>query len=341
MYEKLLRPLLFQLDPETAHNLAKNALRQSALWRLNEAWQGVNSERLATKIGRLSVANPIGLSAGFDKNAEAVPGLNRLGFGYITLGSICPEARSGNPRPRLLRLPEQQSLLNCYGLPSDGLATCVERLQRLPKSPKSPRLIANIDAPDIPTYLAALRQIQEHVDVIEIGTQCPNNTDDHGEFTTQAYLQKLLPQVMAQATKPVLVKILPYENEQQKNERLELAEICAFYRVDAITLPGTWRQATPNLSLGYGQASGRMVFEKTLQTIRELKQATAGRVAIKANGGIYSGADAFAALAAGAASVDVLASFVYRGWNVANKIKRELLAQMDAHGIRQVSEIGR
>lgn len=340
MYENLLRPLLFRLDPERAHHLAKTALRHAAPWKGRAQIAPADAQRLHTRIGGLEIANPVGLSAGFDKNAEALAGLNELGFGYLTVGSICPTPRSGNPRPRLMRLPQKESLLNCYGLPSDGLQACLARLRDKRRNPGQTPVVANIDSPDIETYLASMKAVEPYVHAIEIGTQCPNNRDDEGDFNTTKVLEDLLRQVMQARTKPVFVKILPYQNEQERLNRLELAAIAAHHGADGITVPGTWREQTPDLSLGYGQASGRMVLEKTLRTVADLREATGGRIAIKANGGIATGEDAFRVLAAGASSVDVLCSFVYRGWNVARLINAELLDILKHHRIPSVRDIG-
>src|SRR5690606_30177263 len=120
---------------------------------------------------------------------------------------------------------------------------------------------------------------------VEIGTQCPNNQDDNGEFNTRDALEKVLAQAAQFRRKPLFVKLLPYGNEAERQNRLELAELAAHYQVDCICLPGTWRVPTEQLSLGYGQASGRMVFEKTLETVKDLATVTRGKIAIKANGG--------------------------------------------------------
>lgn len=339
-YDKVARPLLFQLPPEVAHNLAKAALKAQMPWKLLGALQA-SSPRLKCRIGRLSIGNPIGLSAGFDKNAEALAGLSQLGFGYITVGSILPEPRSGNPKPRLLRLKAQESLLNCYGLPSDGLQSSLPRLKQWSrKAIGMPPVIANIDCSDIESYIAVLTKVEPYVSAVEIGTQCPNNRDDNGEFNSKTSLEKLLTQISKLHRKPLFVKLLPYNDEAERQNRLELAEIAAHYEVDGICLPGTWRVPTDQLSLGYGQASGRMVFEKTLETVKDLAHATKGRVAIKANGGISTGEEVFRVLAAGASAADVLASFIYRGWGLPHQVQTELLDQLDAHSLRSITEIG-
>ncbi len=339
-YDRIARPLLFRLPPETAHNLARNVLKTQAPWRILGA-PHTSSPRLECRIGGLSIGNPIGLSAGFDKNAEALAGLSQLGFGYMLVGSILPKPRAGNPKPRLLRLKEQESLLNCYGLPSDGLQRILPRLEQWSrKAAGMPPVIANIDCPDVETYGAVLAKVEPYVHAVEIGTQCPNNRDDNGEFNTKAALENLLAQVSRQHRKPLFVKLLPYNNEAERQNRLELAEIAAHYEVDGISLPGTERVPTDRLSLGYGQSSGRMAFEKTLETVKDLAHATKGRVAIRANGGISTGEDVFHVLAAGASSADVLTSFIYRGWSLPRRLQTELLDQLDMHHLRSISEIG-
>ncbi|MCK9509298.1 MAG: dihydroorotate dehydrogenase 2 [Pigmentiphaga sp.] len=338
-YDHVLRPLLFQCPPEFAHDLAKLALKTGAPWKLLGAKAA--SPRLQSRLGALRIANPIGLSAGFDKNAEALAGLSQLGFGYLTIGSMLPTPRSGNPKPRLLRLPEQESLLNCYGLPSDGLERSLPRLARWSRSAANTTpIIANIDCPDVDTYLRVLAKVEPFVAGVEIGTQCPNNQDDNGEFNTRDALEKVLAQAAQFRRKPLFVKLLPYGNEAERQNRLELAELAAHYQVDGICLPGTWRVPTEQLSLGYGQASGRMVFEKTLETVKDLATVTRGKIAIKANGGISTGEEVFRVLAAGASSADILAGFIYRGWGLPRKAQAELLAQLDAHHLHSVTEIG-
>jgi dihydroorotate dehydrogenase len=339
LYTSALRPLMFCMPPEAAHDLAKITLRSRFPWSLAKMRKVTGLERLRCKAGGLELASPLGLAAGFDKNAEALPGLDQLGFGYLTVGSILPSPRAGNRKPRLLRLPEKESLLNCYGLPSAGLDDCAVRLERFSRQPRRSRVIANIDSPDVDSYMRSFRRIEPHVDAIEIGTQCPNNTDGHGEFHAATSFEQLLKAILAVRRKPVFVKILPYANETERQGRLELAGLATHYGVDGITMPGSWREQEPRLSLGYGQTSGHMIFPRTLATIRELYGVTRGRIAIKANGGVFTGEEAFQALAAGADTVEVLTSLVYRGWNVAAQINAELIAALDSRGLRDVREL--
>ena len=151
VYERLLRPLLFWLDPETAHRLGQFVLHREFPWSLSSSRDV--GDRLGVKVGDWNLKSPFGLAAGFDKNGAAVPGLQHLGFDYVTVGSILPKPSDGHPHPRLIRYPEAESMVNCYGLPSDGLDACAARFKRLASSRLRTRLIANIMPRALPTTL--------------------------------------------------------------------------------------------------------------------------------------------------------------------------------------------
>lgn len=339
LYTSIIRPLMFQLPAEAAHEIGKATLKHAFPWNLLSGMFRIDDARLRTRVGGLELASPVGLAAGFDKNVEALSGLNELGFGYLTVGSILPNARPGNAKPRLIRYPDKESMLNCYGLPSDGLEACALRLEAFrARKPRTP-VIANIDAPSEESYLKSFARVEPHVDAVEFGIQCPNNPDDHGEFHDLAAFERLLSTALKVRTKPVFVKIVSYQDEKQRQNRLELVEIAARLGVDGITCPGAWRQPEPKLSMGYGHSSGHMLFSKTLQTVRDVYSITRGRIAIKANGGIFTGDEAFQVLAAGATTVELLTGMVYRGWDVAARINSELLALLDEHRVPEVCRV--
>jgi dihydroorotate dehydrogenase len=337
LYKSIVRPLLFALPGEASHELGKLALHSALPWKWMPGLR-VADPRLKTRLGGLELDNPVGLSAGFDKNADVLTGLQQLGFGYLTAGSILPEWRSGNPKPRLLRYPEEESLRNCYGLPSLGLDACVAKLAATPRVP-GVRIVANIDAPTVDLYLRSFETIQPHVDAIELGLQCPNNTDDDGFIHEPRNFERLLQGVAQRRKVPVFFKTAFYDSEADKQNRLELMDIAIRYKLDAIVTPGIWKMEEPGLSLGIAATSGRITFERNLNVVRTLASAARGRIAIKSNGGIFSGADAFAVLSAGASSVELLSGFVYEGWGVAAKINHELLAIMDSHKIQDIAHL--
>ncbi|MBI4493129.1 MAG: dihydroorotate dehydrogenase 2 [Chloroflexi bacterium] len=337
LYRSVLRPLLFRLDAETAHHLGERALAAGFPWGLYGDRLFVPDPRLRVEVAGLSFANPVGLAPGFDKNARTIPALQQLGFGYVVVGGILPHPRPGNPRPRVLRYVEKESLINCYGLPSDGLEACAARLRRVRTD--TTRVLANMDAFTVDEYVRSFETLQPLVDAMEVHTMCPNNRDDRGEFLRRGQFEQMLQAIAPRKRKPLFVKLLPWENETEHQERLGMVELGLHYGVDGYTIPGTWNLPEPRLSIGRGHISGRMAFPRTLEIVRELAEVTRGRAAIKALGGIASGEDAFQAIAAGATLVELLSAFVYEGWTVVRRINQELAALMAARGFPSVAAL--
>lgn len=338
LYTSALRPVLFGMDAEQAHDLAKIALRTDWPWR---AFAGARREvpGLAVTLGGLRLANPFCLSPGFDKNAEAFAGLLHLGFGAITVGSILPVPRAGNPKPRLLRYPAENALGNCYGLPSDGVEVCAARLRAAAGRARTTPVFANIDAPTIPEYVRSFEMLEPLVDGIELGLQCPNNRDDHGEFHDPAVFEALLGEITKRRRKPLFIKLaLPVDDKDMDN-RIDLAMRAARLGVDGVNVPGIFKREEPNVSLGVATVSGAPTLPRTLRIVRDLAAATKGRIAIRANGGIMSGADALHVIMAGATSIDILSAFIYRGWRAAPELCAELATAMREAGLASLDEL--
>lgn len=337
VYERLVRPLLFQLDSETAHRLGQFALRHELPWALLPLRR--DDKRLAVRAGNWDLKSPIGLAAGFDKDGAAVPGLQHLGFDYVTVGSILIAPSGGNPRPRLLCYPDTESMVNCYGLPSDGLDVCTARFTRLAARNLRTRLIANIHAESIADYVHLCTALAPYADGIELALRCPNRSDRLAIYPV-AELDDLMSTLRCQwPNKAMFVKLPPFANDLEKHNRLELVERAIHFGLTGVTIPGNWTVPEPRLSRGQGSLSGRLTFPNNLQTVHAIAAVTRGRIAIKASGGVHTGADAFALRAAGATMIDILTAFIYRGWNTAAKIKAELLALMDERGIARVTDI--
>jgi dihydroorotate dehydrogenase len=336
-YERFVRPLLFQLDPETAHQLGQFALQVEFPWSLLPACP--DNGRLAVKVGDWTLDSPIGLAAGLDKNGAAVAGLQHLGFSYLTIGSILPEPWEGNPRPRLLRYPDKESMVNCYGLPSDGLQACAERFKKLASRKLRTRLIANIHTESVADYSRCCAALAPYADGVELALRCPNRSDRLAIYPVSD-LDDLMGTLRRQwPDKALFVKLPPYANDREKQNRLELVERAVHFGLTGVTIPGNWTVPEPRLSRGAGSLSGRLTFANNLEMVRAMAAVTRGRIAIKASGGVHTGADAFELLAAGATMIDILTALVYRGWNTAAKIKAELLALMDERGIARVADL--
>jgi dihydroorotate dehydrogenase len=337
-YERVLRPLLFRLEPETAHRLGQFALRREFPWSLARP-RIEGRYRLAIKAAGWTLASPIGLAAGFDKNGDAVPGLQHLGFGYLTVGSILPEPSAGHPRPRLIRYPDTEAMANCYGLPSDGLDACTATFKRLAARRLRIPLIANIHTEGVASYASCAAALAPYADGIELALRCPNRSD-HIAIYPVADLDALLDTLRRQIPDTALfVKLPPYADEREKANRLELVERAIHFGLAGVTIQGNWSVAEKRLSRGQGSLSGRPTFANNLAVVREIAAVTKGRIAIRAGGGVHGGEDAFQMLAAGAAMIDIFTALVYRGWNVVAKIESELLNLMDQRGIARVSDL--
>jgi dihydroorotate dehydrogenase len=337
MYERLIRPLLFRLDAETAHDLARFTLRRDFPWSLQSS--GADDPRLAVAVGGWELPSPLGLAAGFDKNGDTVPGLQHLGFDYLCVGSILPKPQQGHPRPRLLRYPETLSMINCYGLPSDGLEACVAKFRRLAERPLRARLIANVHAETIADYVALVAGLAPYAAGFELALRCPNRSDHLAVYPIDEFDALLAAIRTPWPDVKLFVKLPPYANDEERANRFDLVERTIHFGLTGVTIPGNWTIDEKRLSRGQGSLSGRRTFANNLKIVRELAPVVRGRIAIKASGGVHTGEEAFELLAAGATMIDIFTAFIYRGWNAAALIKAELLRAMEARGVGSVAAL--
>jgi dihydroorotate dehydrogenase len=327
LYERVVRPMLFRLEPETAHRLGQAVLRHDFPWRALSC--AASDPRLRTRVGDLDLASPIGLAAGFDKNGDSVRGLQHLGFGYLTIGSILPQANAGNPRPRLIRYPETESLGNCYGLPSDGLDSCAAKFRSMAARGLKTKLIANINADTVADYLRCIAALAPYADGVELALRCPNRSDHQSLYPLVDLEELLTPIRQRWPGKAVFVKLPPYANDVERQNRMELVELSIRLGLAGLVIPGNWSIPEPRLSRGLGSLSGRVTFSRNLATVRDVAAVARGRIAIKSSGGVSSGEEALQILSAGATMIDILTAFVYRGWATAAAINAELAALLD------------
>ena len=335
LYEDLLRGLLFRVPADTAHELAKVALRRPVLAR---ALRGdpPDTRRLETNLGGLSIRSPIGLAPGFDKSGDLVPGLARLGFGYVTVGSITTQPRAGNPRPRLHRYPDRESVANCMGMPNAGLDEA-NRLLRRPRQPGT-RVIAAVAGFSVEELLAAAAAIEPHVDAVEIGLVC-RHTPETFEMAELPTFVAIAEGMARQKTKPAFAKLPPHHSPAELARTLSMVDVCLTGGFDGVSLSGTRQIVEPKLSMGQGGLAGRATTDDAVRILADVARRADGRIAIKAAGGVFDGAGAYRFLELGATAVEVYSAFIYRGWNVAGKIARELLAELDRRDLATVRDV--
>lgn len=316
-YRGLVRPLLFLLPPETAQRAAERTLAVRPLWRAYGATLRTSDPLLTRTIAGMRLRNPIGLAAGFDKRCAYAGSLGHLGFGYMVLGTVTTQPRLGNPKPRLLRLPAQQSLLNSLGFPSDGLQAAVERLRRLRERPAP--VLLSVAALDVQETVTSLAMVEPVVEGVELNISSPN-TAGLRRFQEPVALRELLDTLNAKRSKPLFVKLPPYRDERGRDQVLGLARVCVDAGVTGLTCSNTVPQEDARLASGRGGLSGSAILGDTLRIIPEVRREAGPRAVINAVGGIFSGDDAYAALAAGADTVQLYTALVYRGPDVVHEI---------------------
>ena len=333
--ERLGLALAHRLDPELAHGLALRALRAG----LAPLPGPVTSPRLATRIAGLDLPNPVGLAAGFDKNAVALPQLMRAGFGFLEVGAATPRPQPGNPRPRLFRLAEDRAAINRFGFNNDGMAAIGARLAARPAGiPVGLNLGANKDsgarAADFATVLAACGPA---VDFATVNVSSPN-TERLRDLQGKAALSALLDGVIAARAAldrpvPVFLKIAPDLGDAEIDE---VAEVALTSGIDGIIATNTTvsREGLKSAHRGErGGLSGAPLFEISTRVLARLSVLTHGKLPLIGVGGIAGAEQAYAKIRAGASAVQLYTAMVYEGIGLAGRIAQGLddLLARDGH----------
>lgn len=335
-----LMPLARRLDPESAHNLALRALRLGLAGRDAQA----DAPALRLRALGLDFANPIGLAAGFDKNAVAVRGLARLGFGHVETGTVTPRPQVGNARPRLFRLEEDRAVINRMGFNNGGLDTYLRRLAALPRPrpcPVGANIGVNKDGADPERdYPALLAAVAPHADYVVVNISSPNTPglrDLQGEARLRAILEAINAAVPSRP--PLLVKLAPDLPEAGLEAVVATALACG---VDGLTISNTTIARPPGLRSAQaaqaGGLSGPPLFARSTRMLARAHRLAGGRLTLIGAGGVSSGADALEKILAGASLVQLYAAFAYEGPALIRRLKTELLAAMQAHGIAAIPD---
>ncbi|MEX2276138.1 MAG: dihydroorotate dehydrogenase 2 [Actinomycetota bacterium] len=323
VYRTIARPALFLLPPEASHRLAGAALALPLPWRALGSVP--RDDRLGTDLAGIRVPNPIGLAAGFDKNARLIHTLARLGFGYTVAGTFTRRPRSGNPRPRIVRLPDRASLVNAMGLPNPGAAAAAVRLGK--RSASGPRL-ASIADEEVEDAAEVHRLLEPLVDGIELNASCPNVSWGR-DRDTEEHLAALVRALAPGKRRPLFVKLPPIGNDVERDAVIALASIAIDAGADGLTCGNTRLVDEPRLCVGRGGLSGAELRADTVSAVAQVRTEIGPDVPIQACGGIASGDDALACLEAGATTVQLYTSFVYQGPAVLRDICRRLLDSSD------------
>ena len=315
LIERLGLAFMHRIDPETAHGLAIRALQSG----LTPKPGPITSDRLRCTLAGIDLPNPVGLAAGFDKNATAIAPLSQSGFGFIEVGAATPRPQPGNPKPRLFRLSEDRAAINRFGFNNDGMEAIGARLSGRPKDAViGLNLGANKDSADrAGDFAAVLRHCGAHLDFATVNVSSPN-TEKLRDLQGKAALTALLNGVMEARAElsdpiPVFLKIAP---DLEVSELQDIAEVARDTGVDAIIATNTTlsREGLKSAHAGEtGGLSGAPLFEKSTRVLAQLSQMTDGAMPLIGVGGIGSAEQAYAKICAGASAVQVYTALVYHG----------------------------
>ena len=340
LLERIGMPLLYRFDPETAHGLAIKSLQLGVA-----ASPGlVTSPRLRTTVAGLNMANPLGLAAGFDKNAEALLGLSRAGFGFFEVGAATPRPQPGNPKPRLFRLTEDQAAINRFGFNNQGVEAIAVRLAQRPRDAVlGLNLGANKDSEDRASDFAkVLAHCGAHLDFATVNVSSPN-TEKLRDLQGKEALSALLAGVMEvrdglDQPIPIFLKIAPDLSEAEIEE---IAEVAMEQKLDAVIATNTTLSREGLMSEHKGEAgglSGAPLFEKSTRVLARLSYVTEGKLPLIGVGGVSNADQAYAKICAGASAVQLYTALVFGGLSLVQEILRDLDLLLEKDGFANVSE---
>jgi len=351
------KPLLFRADPERVHDRVISALglisRSPRALRVLDRFGDKADPRLAIEIAGMRLPGPLGIAAGLDKNGIAFPALHALDWDFVEIGTITPKSQPGNPQPRVFRLPEDQALINRMGFPGTGAdAIAMNVVQRRQHEvpigcnvgPNKASVEAGLDAVIADCRLLVSR-FASLATYLVVNISSPNTAklrDLQGKEALRELLTEVKAAVPTDRPKPLLVKIAPDLSDDEISDVVGVVLDVGLSGIVAtnttIARPETLRSPRKSET---GGLSGSPLRSRSLEVIGRIAEESGGALPIMAVGGITSGADAIAALQAGASAVQVYSGMIYEGPGLAKRIKREILAEMDRTGAASLADLSR
>ncbi|ANW95210.1 dihydroorotate dehydrogenase [Wenyingzhuangia fucanilytica] len=341
LYKAIIRPIFFQFDPEKVHyftfDMIKFMSKIPGVSSIVRSMFKVEDTKLERELFGITFPNPVGLAAGFDKNAVLFNELADYGFGFIEIGTVTPKAQAGNPKKRLFRLKDDHGIINRMGFNNNGIEAAIQNL----KKNKGKVIVGgNIGKnTDIPTeqytqdYCEVFEALHPHVDYFVLNVSCPN-VSSHAKLGDKDYLLELIAAVQKinktkKELRPILLKIAPDLNPNQLDE---IIEIVAETKIDGVIASNTsvnreGLKATEERlqEIGNGGLSGKPIKDRSTATIKYLAETSNKAFPIIGVGGIHSAEDALEKIAAGADLVQVYTGFIYEGPSLVKKINKAIL----------------
>ena len=344
MYKSVVRPILFFFDPEKIHHftfsLIKVVCKIPFVSKIFRGFYVVNDKRLERTLFGITFKNPVGLAAGFDKNAVLYNELANFGFGFIEIGTVTPKGQKGNPKKRLFRLKDDQGIINRMGFNNDGIAAAIQNLK---KNKGQVVIGGNIGKNTATTpenytedYCEVFQSLHPYVDYFVLNVSCPN-VGSHAKLNDKEYLLELIfackkLNLKEEKQKPILLKIAPDLNNNQLNEIIDLVKET---QIDGVIASNTstnragLKASNERLEeIGNGGVSGQPVKNKSTEVIKYLADTSNKSFPIIGVGGIHSEKDALEKLKVGADLVQVYTGFVYEGPSLVKRINKAILSEL-------------
>ncbi len=337
----ILRPYIFSLEPEVAHDLAINSLKINILPK--SLFKVDHEEVLETNLFNRSIPNPIGLAAGFDKSAEVYNSLFKFGYGFIEVGTVTPKRQLGNSKPRIFRLEKDKALINRLGFNNHGSEIISNRLsENIPEGFLGINIGPNKDTKNkAEDYYICLSKLAPHSGYITVNISSPN-TEGLRDFHNQDEMEKLLTGLNKikkdkKINQPIVLKLSPDISESEVSPIIELIKK---HKVNGIIISNTTDQNREKLvdlkKFEKGGLSGKPLRDISTKLIKKFYKETRGKIQIIGVGGVDSGESAFEKIAAGADAVQLYTGMVYKGPGVVKNIKTDLISILKKHNFKNI-----
>ena len=343
-YYKTIKPLLFKLEPETAHHLAETFLKLPSIcpwaFSLYKKSHFVDDSILNQELFGCTFKNPVGLGAGFDKNATMIKGMEVLGFGFTEIGTLTPKPQEGNPKPRMFRHIEEESIQNAMGFNNDGMDVAKERL--LNNYPYNTPLGVNIgknkltsEDDAINDYTTLIKELAHLGDYVVINISSPN-TPGLRDLQNEEFITKLFQEAKKLTPKPILLKIAP---DMTKEDAVALTKMAVAKGADGIIATNTTidYSLVPNPK-DIGGISGAVLKDKSFEIFDAIAEELYGKCVLISVGGINSASEVYRRIRAGASLVQILSGLIFHGPDMIMNINKELIALLRADGYENITQ---
>lgn len=348
---RLARPALFAMDAERAHDLTISLLKSGLVPPAILGAGGTDDPALGQNLLGLAFPNPVGLGAGFDKNALVPDAMLRLGFGLVETGTVTPRPQTGNPKPRLFRAVEAEGVINRFGFNNEGLEAFAQRLEAR-RAAGLPGIVGanvgkNKDTADAASdYVIGIRRLAPLADYLVVNVSSPNTPGLRSLQGRQALGDLLNACLEARSSvdggahrTPLLLKVAP---DLTEDDKIDVAEVALASGIDGLIISNTTLDRPdslpPDLRAQSGGLSGQPLFEKATSVLRDFYRLTGGKLPLVGVGGVGSGAQAYAKIRAGASLVQVYSALIYHGPGLVTAIKRDLLSLLRRDGFTTITQ---